>query len=426
MNWTPELLWSALALMGAGVTALIALLSAAETALATASRGEIRQSDAAGTSSAQRLERILADPIRFLVAFILARFLLLIGAGMGLMGMLTWLEIEPGGQAGAGVLSVLVVAVAHIWGRAWSLRDATRAALRFSRFAQGVMYGLIPVVWVLLRLSNRVQGENGQNAPEDIRTLSVEGLQFLIDMNEEKTEIAESEKDMMASVVELRGTPVREVMVPRIDMVSIQADLPLPEALEIVVKAGHSRVPVYSDNVDAIEGILYAKDILALFQERRANMPLREIIREPYFVPASKKLDAMFREFQAHRIHIAIVVDEFGGTAGLVTMEDLVEEIFGEIQDEYDQEQREMRKISDDEYEFNARYDLDDASRILESPLPVDLADTVGGFIFNQLGRVPVRHDQVEFGHWRFEVSVIEDSRIKTVHARRLARTPAA
>ena len=146
----------------------------------------------------------------------------------------------------------------------------------------------------------------------------------------------------------------------------------------------------------------------------------REVTREPYFVPASKKLNAMFHEFQTKHIHMAIVVDEFGGTAGLVTIEDLMEEIFGEIQDEYDPElQPEMTKISDDHFRFDARFNLDDAARVLSLDLPLDIADTIGGFIFSQLGRVPQEKDEVTFENWLFKVTKIEASRIKMVEAER-------
>lgn len=422
MNGHPEWLWSSLVLILVLAPFLAGLFNAAEVALSAVSRRQMRQWGEQGMGDALRVEKLLSLSPRFLAAFMLGKTLLLVAAGLGVMWLLEALALDLNRRIGILVLLVMLLAISQVAGRAWALRDATRHALGLSRVAQIVSGGLAPLVFLLLRLADRVQGERHG---EDSKTfLSEEGLRFLIELHDEETEIKESEKRMMARVVELRDTLVREVMVPRIDVIAVSLDMSLPQALDIILEAGHSRVPVYADNIDSVEGILYAKDILKLYRENSLQVPLAKVAREPYFVPASKKVDAMLREFQGNHIHIAIVVDEFGGTAGLVTIEDLIEEIFGEIQDEYDQEQPDLTRIADDLYEFDARCDLDDAARILDVKLPVDMADTMGGFIFSQLGRVPVQDDQVQFGDWRFQVIRIESSRIKTVQAQRMVQQP--
>lgn len=393
--------------------------NAGEMALSASHPRKVRLLCAQNVPSALRLEQLLANPTSFLVAFMLGKSLYFLGTGLAVMWCLEVLQLGVNARWAILLSLGLWLAGSQVLGRAWARQDETRRALWLSGLGQTVNGIMSPLVWGLLLLTRRWQSEPIENNGGDMSYLSEEGLRQLIDLNDAETEIKESEKRMMASVVELRETLIREVMVPRIDMVTASVDLPVPEALDIILAAGHSRIPVYSKNVDSVEGILYAKDVLRLYREDKLQTPVSEVMREPYFVPASKKVDAMLREFQANRIHMAIVVDEFGGTSGLVTIEDLIEEIFGEIQDEYDHEQPELTRLSEDLFEFDARFDLDDAARILATNLPVELADTMGGFIFSSLGRMPVLGDQVESGKWHFSVTKIESSRIKKVRAQR-------
>ncbi len=407
--------------LGPGTVLLLAILlgvlSATEAAYAAANRRQIRALAQQGNRFARRMEQWLSDPAHFLTAFQIGRILVLIGAGLAIQASLP-LEFSQG-WAGLVLLALLLAAV-HVTGRAWSMREATRCALRLTPVARVIYMILTPLAFLYVRLGLWVQGPQQETTPERNPFLSEEGLRFLIELNDEEKEIAEREKEMIASVVELRATLVREVMVPRIDIVSISQDITLPEALNVILEAGHSRIPVYDDNIDSIVGLLYAKDILSKVRDGQLGDRVREVMRKPYFVPASKKLNAMFHEFQTKHIHMAIVVDEYGGTAGLVTIEDLMEEIFGEIQDEYDPKlPPEMMKISDDHFQFDARFNLDDAARVLSVDLPVDTADTMGGFIFSQLGRVPQEKDEVTFDDWLFKVTKIESSRIKMVEAER-------
>lgn len=397
---------------------LLGLLSATEAAYASANRRQIRELARQGNPAARRMEQLLSDPTHFLTAFQTGRILVLVGAGLGLQTTMP-LAFSLGSVMVFLCMALLLAAV-HVTGRAWSMRDASQCALRLTPVARFIGILLTPLAFLYIRLGMLVQGPQPEVTPERNPFLSEEGLRFLLALNDEEKEIAESEKEMIASVVELRDTLVREVMVPRIDIVSISQNMTLPEALNVILEAGHSRIPVYDDNIDSIVGLLYAKDILSKVRDEQLDDLVREVMREPYFVPASKKLNTMFYEFQTKHIHMAIVVDEFGGTAGLVTIEDLMEEIFGEIQDEYDPElQPEMTKISDDHFRFDARFNLDDAARILSLDLPVDIADTMGGFIFSQLGRVPQEKDEVTFENWLFKVTKIEASRIKMVEAER-------
>ncbi len=416
-----SLSWALLGLVWALATAGAFFLNAGEMALSASHPRKVRLLCAQRVPAALRLEGLLTNPTQFLVAFMLGKSLLFLGTGLAVMWCLDALNLGGHVQWILLLSLGLWLAATQVLGRGWARQDETRRALWLSGPVQAVNGLLFPLVWGLLFLTRRWQGGKEETNGSDMAYLSEEGLRQLIDLNEADTEIKESERRMMASVVELRDTLLREVMVPRIDMVTAPVDLSVPEALDIILAGGHSRIPVYSKNVDSVEGILYAKDVLKLYREGNLGIPISQVMRAPYFVPASKKVDIMLREFQSNRTHMAIVVDEFGGTAGLVTIEDLIEEILGEIQDEYDHESPELTRLSEDLFEFDARFDLDDAARILVTDLPVKLVDTMGGFIFSRLGRVPVLGDEVENGDWSFRVTQIESSRIKKVQAQRMA-----
>lgn len=253
---------------------------------------------------------------------------------------------------------------------------------------------------------------------EWLTTVTEDEVKNLVDAGEEEGIIERGERQMIYSIFELGDTLAREIMVPRIDMFTIEVNTSLEEAVEIVLQSGYSRLPVYQENVDNMVGLLYAKDLLRLWKgEQPAS--LRDILRPAYFVPEAKKVNELLAEMQKERIHMAIVVDEYGGIAGLVTLEDIVEEILGEIQDEYDlAEEAPYQRIGPDEYLFQGRIDLDDFNEIMGSALPPEEADTLGGFIYSRLGRVPIVGDQVVVDHLLLIVEQVIARRIRKVRAR--------
>ena len=210
-------------------------------------------------------------------------------------------------------------------------------------------------------------------------------------------------------------------MVPRIDITGLDVDSNVQEAIDIFNKSGHSRVPVFEETIDDIIGLLYAKDLLRTDLTEKEKTDIRPFLRKAYFIPESKNVDELLREMQAQGVHMAIVVDEYGGTAGLVTLEDIVEEIVGEIRDEYDQgEELEYQRMSDDEVVFSGRIDLDDVYDILGVDLTNDMADTLGGYIYGQIGRVPIGGEQIKVDGWLLTVSQVSGRRIRQVLAKRV------
>ena len=229
---------------------------------------------------------------------------------------------------------------------------------------------------------------------------------------EETRELKPDDKEMISSIIEMHDTSVREVMVPRVDMVCAEKSRPIPELLELIREMGHSRIPIYGDSVDDIVGVVYAKDLLQLSEDPEGEKDLEDLLRPPYVVPETKKAAELLKEFQQEKIHLAIVVDEHGTTAGLVTLEDLLEEIVGEIQDEYDDEDPMYEALSDGSFLVHARLNIDTLNDILDLDITPDGFETVGGLIFNELGRVPEPGETVPFRNFQIVVREVEGQRI--------------
>jgi len=227
-------------------------------------------------------------------------------------------------------------------------------------------------------------------------------------------ERAATEREMIRGVRELGETTVKEVMVPRIDTVFLPLDAGRDELLEKVVSCGHSRIPVYGDTIDSVVGILYAKDLLRVLV-KGGDFSLADLVRKPFFVPESKRIDSLLKEFRRKRVHIAVVVDEYGGVSGIVCMEDIIEEIVGEIRDEFDEEREDVVRLGEGAWLCDARVDLDDLNRETGLALPAGDFDTLGGFVFALFGKIPARYERASAGDLDFTVQDIDGHRITSV-----------
>ncbi len=224
---------------------------------------------------------------------------------------------------------------------------------------------------------------------------------------------------MIHSIFEFADTPVREVMIPRIDMVTLESDATVDEAVDLALQGGFSRIPVYEETIDNIIGVLYTKDMLKQLREDHNSLPIRELVRPAYFVPETKKLDDLLREIRQKRTHMAIVVDEYGSVAGLVTIEDLVEEIVGDIQDEYDREEKLYEQVTQFEYVFDAKINLDEFNELMDTDLENEDYETLGGFLLGQLDKIPVAGDTITFKNLTFTVLTTRGLRITKVRVER-------
>jgi magnesium and cobalt transporter len=227
------------------------------------------------------------------------------------------------------------------------------------------------------------------------RALTEKELQEAINSSEEEGILNESEGDMLQSIFDFGDTIVREVMVPRTDMVCCPADESLSNFLELIIQSGHSRVPLYEGSTDKIVGVVYAKDLLRNWGANDETLTLVEVMRTPYFIPETKRIDALLMDFRTRRVHMAIAVDEYGGTSGLITIEDLLEEIVGDIQDEYDLEVPWLQPQDDGTLLVDARANVEELEEYYDIEIPREKFDTVGGYLFHLLGNVPKAGERI-------------------------------
>lgn len=276
---------------------------------------------------------------------------------------------------------------------------------------------LYRVAEFLLRVSSASKPAKTEEPPDK----RIESIKNAVGASD--ADLEETEKRMIHSIIEFGETTVKEIMVPRIDMVCCRADFTLRQIKDLVKKEGHSRFPLYKDSIDSIVGILNVKDLFLEKTRKKEKPDLAKIARKAYFIPESKKIDELLAEMKKNKTHIAIVVDEYGGTAGLVTMEDILEEIVGEIQDEYDLAEEEMvRKIDGENFRVSAKLSIEDLNEVLGSHLPEKEFETVGGYIYDLVGSVPEQGKILESNGLRFTVEKVVGQRIEMVRVRKLKK----
>lgn len=256
------------------------------------------------------------------------------------------------------------------------------------------------------------------------KKVTEEEIQEIIDAGEEEGLINEEENEMIRSIFTLRDTVVREIMVPHTDMACISLDASIKEVLETIIRCGHSRIPVYDGTIDNIVGLVYAKDILKYWGADDGTVKLKKIMRTPYFVPESKSFEELLQEFKRKRVHIAIVIDEYGGTSGLVTIEDLLEQIVGDIQDEYDVEEEWLTEQPDGSVIVDARLPIEELEEHFDIEIERDKFDTVAGLIFHLTGRIPLIGEEIESDRLHMTVLDAEERKINKVRIVKKSSTP--
>ncbi len=419
-----------------GIIAVLILLNgvfaATEIALVTIRRSRLQQMIDEGSRGAARVMRLKRSPGRFLAVIQIGinflGFLASAFAAISLVGgMEAWLatfgplETVAGGIAlvvVTGLLTIFTIVFGELVPKQIGLAHAERVAISTSRLIDvlGVVFG--PLVGFLTWTTRRISRLFGADVAADER-ISAEELRLIIEQGGEQGILEAEEEQMIQAVIELGDLRLHEVMVPRIAMVTLAAGATMEQAIDTVVDEGHSRIPVYEESIDQIVGILYAKDLLPFLKESAGERPaLLTLLRTPVFVPESMSVDDLLHEFQRRKVHLAIVLDEYGGTAGLVTIEDLLEEIVGEIQDEYDEEEPLIVKISDDEARIDGRADVDDLAELFDVTLSLedeDEYDTVGGLIYHRIGGVPKPGDRVSIEGLTLTVETTDGRRVGKV-----------
>ncbi|MEJ7752240.1 MAG: hemolysin family protein [Candidatus Limnocylindrales bacterium] len=426
-----------------GVLILInSLFVAAEIALVTVRRSRLQQMIEEGDRGARRVARLIADPSRFLaviqigitfIGFLAAAYA---GANLAVALQPVIAGVQPLADQ-AEVIALLIVTalvslVTIVFGelvpKRLALAHAERYAMLVSRPV--ILLGKImaPLVWMLTLVTNATTRLLGVREVDEDR-LTSEEIRILVERGGEQGVIEAEEEQMIGAVLELGKRRVHEVMVPRIDIAALAADAPLDELVDTIVREGHSRIPVYEETIDNVIGILYAKDLLPYLKGVDHPPPTRTLLRTPLFVPESMTIDDLLHSLQRRKVHIAIVLDEYGGTAGLVTIEDLIEEIVGEIQDEYDVEEPMIEPLGDDQARIDGRASVDDLMEHFDVTFngsDHEEYDTVGGLVYHHIGGVPKVGDTVEVnGTLTLTVESTDGRRVGKVMAVRRRRDDA-
>nr|WP_225311905.1 hemolysin family protein [Microbispora cellulosiformans] len=402
------------------------LLASAETALTRISRVRAEEFVKEARRGAVRLQTIVADPPRYLNLVLLLRLSCeLVATVIATLLFIDWLGDRGQAYAGAALAMILVsYVIVGVMPRTLGRQHAEPVALASAPVVYGLTKIFGPLPELLILLGNALTP--GKGFREGPFTSEAE-LRDLVDLAEQRRVIEPDEREMIHSVFELGDTLVREVMVPRTDMVFIERGKTLSQALSLALRSGFSRIPVVGENEDDVVGIAYLKDIVRRIQDTGDdNVRVDELMRPATYVPESKPIDELLREMQARQIHLAIVIDEYGGTAGLVTIEDVIEEIVGEIADEYDQETPRIEWLDDGAARVTARLPAGELGELFGTEIEVEDVDTVGGLLAHALGRVPIAGSEALIGDLRLTAENLAGrrNRISTVVVRREEPAP--
>jgi CBS domain containing-hemolysin-like protein len=400
---------------------LCATASAAETALTSVSRIKLKNMVEEGDLRAAEIERLLAEPNTFLTTILVVNSVAVIVAS----SMATVLALRFSATWGELISTILISVVVLIFCEITPKTAAVQNPLRWARVFVGPVkaaaWVLHPIVLALSAITSFFVRLLGGQMIHRGPFVTEEELRLLVTVGEEEGVLEEEETEMIHSIFGFADTRVREVMIPRIDMVTLPSTATVTEAVDVALQGGFSRIPVYEESVgiDEIIGILYTKDLLKQMREGHDDFPIRDLVRPAYFVPETKRLDDLLREIRQKRTHMVIVVDEYGSVAGLVTIEDLVEEIVGDIKDEYDHEENLYEKINEDEYIFDAKINIYDFNDLMGTHLDDTDYETLGGFVLAQLDKIPTPGDTVTFEDMTFTVLATRGRRITKVRVER-------
>lgn len=410
-------------LLQAGVLLLLiwssSYFSAMETALMSLGRLRVRHLVDEGVKGAARVEKLLNHPGRLLSAILIGNNMVNIAA----TSLATLLAIHYFGESmGVGIATISMTLIILIFGeitpKTYALHHSQRISLNWSPSISALYSVLSPVASLLEKISRLILRLLGVQHATYGPTFSEDELRTLVTVGQEEGILEIEEKDMITSIIEFGDTLVKDVMTPRTEIVRVSTRIKYGELVDILRRDNYSRLPIYENGIDDIVGILNVKDLLGVTPPEPFD--IRTFLRPPYFVPEFKKVSELLAEFKRKKLHMAIVVDEYGGTAGLITLEDLVEEIIGDISDEYDEDERPgFSFIDDNTIELSGAIHIRDASEILGKDLPEGEYDTVGGMLMFKLGTVPSEGDKVDVSDLHFTIKKMDGSRVELVVVKR-------
>ncbi|NLA30416.1 MAG: HlyC/CorC family transporter [Methanomicrobiales archaeon] len=381
---------------------LSGFFSSSEVALISITRAKVHALLNQGRSGAEALDILKRSTDTVLITILIGNNVVNVAAASLATAIAIGIYGDVGIGIATGVTVILMLIVGEIGPKMYASRNIEELALRVARPILYLSKALYPVLWTLDRIKRQFAFRPGVTEP----VVTEEEIKEWIDVGEEEGTIEEQEREMLYSVLRFGDTTVREVMTPRVDVVMLEDTSTLESALSIFNETGFSRIPVYHEQIDNIVGLLNIKDIFAAAFRQQMSVTIKNLMYEPCFVPESKKIDELLKELQVMKQHMAVVLDEYGSFAGIVTVEDMLEELVGEIMDEFDEEEPEVQKIGEGAYLVDAQAWVGHLNEDLDLDLPeTDAYETIGGLVIDRLGHIPRRG----------EAAMIDESNVKLV-----------
>ena len=403
--------------------------AATETSVISVSRARIQQLADEGVRNARIVKGFHQNIERFLTTIQIA--ITTVGFLASAIGAVSFSD-DLGRVIGNDLIALILITMTiafvsivlgEIVPKTMAITHAERFALVSARVILVTQSAFHPLVWLISHASNLITHRFGREALTAVPTVTEEEIKLMVDTGGKEGVIEEGEREMIHGVFELGELTVGDIMSPRVDIVTLEGDSTLSDAIRTSSEHGYSRIPVYEETIDNIKGVVYVKDMLPYVEADKLDTLVRDVMREPYFIPESKKLSDFLQEMQQRHVHAAICVDEFGGVAGLVTIEDVLEEIVGEIQDEHDAEEPRVEMVNDLEAVVDPTVSMHDLNDILGISLENEEVDTLGGVIFAHLGRMADEGDELKFDGVTVSVLTVEGTRIKKVLVRKEPRS---
>lgn len=401
--------------------ALSGLFSGAETSLSSLNIIGIKKLKKKGVKEAKILERLLNKSSKILATILIGNNIVNIAA-TAIATELT-LSIFTGKQATflvTIIMTILILVFGEITPKTYSSYNAEKVAMKLGRPLEVLSVIFSPILIILNKITKIIIKSLGGNINNNRATVSEEEIKTLVDVGEEVGIIEKQEREMIESIFEIGDIKVTEVMVPRIDIVYLEEEVSIENAIKKVIKFGYSRIPIIGESIDNVIGVIYAKDLLSCYlKSNKEELNIKRLIRPAYYVPQSKKAIDLLTEMQLEKVHMAIVLDEYGGTLGLVTIEDILEEIVGDILDEYDDEKDLVDYVDENTLVVRSQISIEETNDILGENLPEDEFESLGGFVFNLIGKIPNAGDTIEYNDIIFKILEVQNRRIKKIEIKK-------
>lgn len=415
-------IWIPLFIAGISIV-FAAFFAAAETALVFSNKARLRELEEAGNANAAITLTLIQDRDRLHIALLLIEnacivLFVVLGATIAIELFSRTYELAAGSTL---LMTLAIVFFAKLAPKSIACRNPDRFSLAIAPFLQFIMKLMSPIANLLVRFTDLLVGPGPQGLSCST-VITEEDIKAMINLGEERGSLKEEEKELLHKVFEFGDTLASESMRPRTEIVSVPANVTLQEVFVLVAEFGYSRFPVIEETVDTVVGILYVKDILVSMAsgEVRREDGIAQFIRPAYFIPENKRVSELLSEMQRGRFHIAIVIDEYGGTSGLVTMEDLIEEIVGSIHDELESEAKDVQIVDEKNFVVSGQSALDEVNELLDTNLQSNDFNTLGGFVFGLFGRMPKVGEQLKYKHLRLEILELDGRKISKIKITKL------